>query len=74
MKRFWIRSRFLRFIREKIDDGDDDDDDEDDVGGAFPFPRRRIVFNSGYSKNIQDSLHSISVTSVVVSQKFVRAQ
>jgi len=38
-ERIWRRSRFLTFIREKIDDvnDDDDDDEDDDVDGAFPF-------------------------------------
>jgi hypothetical protein len=62
-------------MTEKIgvdDDYDGDDDDEDgDVDGEFPFQRRRVVFNSGYPKNIKDSLHPISVASVVVTQKVV---
>ena len=74
-ERVWRRSRLLRLIREKIDndvdDDDDDNDDDDDDDGAFLFPRRRIVFDSRYPKNIQDSLHPISVTSMVVTQKFV---
>jgi len=76
-ERVWRRSRFLRLIREKIDnyvvddDDDDNDDYDDDFDGAFLFPRRRFVFDSRYPKNIQDSLHPISVTSMVFTQKFV---
>ena len=51
-----------------VDDDDDDDDEDDVVDGTFPFQRRRIAFDSWDPKDIQDSLHPISVTSVDVTQ------
>ena len=55
----------------KIDDDDDDDDDDED-DGTCPFQRRSFFFNSCYPKNIQDSVLAVIVTSLVVTQKFVR--
>jgi len=61
---------YVKKIYDVGDDNDADDDEDDDVDGAFPFKRRRISFDSWDHKNIHDSLHPISVTSVVVTQNF----
>jgi hypothetical protein len=63
----WICNRLLSVIREKVDYYYNDGDDT-----TFPFQRNCSVCNCCNPKNIQDSIHAMCFTGVVVPPKFVR--